>query len=262
MSAILATLVAGLVVLVGPAAAVQYGQPDRSGHPYVGLVVVYDAGDAPLWRCSGTLIAPTVLLTAGHCTFGTASARVWFDAEVTAATGYPFSGGVTGTPQSHPDFDDFASFPNTRDLGVVVLNSAVTGKGYGALPSGGYLDDLATRRGVQDRTFTVVGYGLQSVKPVLSQQRTQMVGTVSLVNLRSALTDGFNVQTTDSPGQGHGSGGTCFGDSGGPLFAGATSRVVAVASFGLNTNCKGSSFFYRVDTEPARSFLDDYVTLP
>jgi hypothetical protein len=82
-----------LLVIVIPVAAVQFGQPDGDEHPFVGLLV-FDVGGSPAWRCSGTLLSPTVMLTAGHCTFGTSGGRVWFDADVGAGrpgNGYPFS---------------------------------------------------------------------------------------------------------------------------------------------------------------------------
>ena len=273
-----------LVIGVVPASAVQYGQPDGNGHPNVGLVVFFEDG-IPLWRCSGTLLDSNTFLTAGHCAGADPSgaepdaAEIWFGSgfpspiplgagfpaagpnPCAGITGYPCTGDASGTPIPHPDFTFFADFPNTHDVGVVELDAPRAGP-YASLAPAGYLDDLATRRGQQDRSFTVVGYGLQSVKPVLSQLRTRMVGTVQLTNLRSSLTDGFNVQTTDSPGNGHGSGGTCFGDSGGPLFVGSTNMIAGVTSFGLNQNCKGTSFFFRMDISDARSFLDDYVVLP
>lgn len=90
----------------------------------MGLVLFYDESGEYMWRCSGTLLSPTVLLTAGHCTSGPASAQVWFDSDVTG-TGYPSTGGVTGTPIPHPLYDDFATFPNTHDVGVVLLDEEV-----------------------------------------------------------------------------------------------------------------------------------------
>ena len=66
-----------------------------------------------------------------------------------------------------------------------------------------------------------------------------------LTNLRSALTGGYNLQTNGS-----GRGGTCSGDSGGPVFYGGfeSNIIVAVTSFGLNSNRPGVDFSYRTDT--------------
>ena len=83
-----------LLAVVIPAAAVTFGEPDGDGHPHVGLMV-FDVDGAPAWRCSGTLLSPTVMLTAGHCTFGTSGGRVWFEADVESGipgNGYPFGG--------------------------------------------------------------------------------------------------------------------------------------------------------------------------
>ena len=77
---------------------------------------------------------------------------------------------------------------------------------------------------------------------------------VALVNLNSAQTDGFNLQTQ---GKGNGRGGTCSGDSGGPVFLGGskTNLVVAVTSFGLNSLCRGADFGYRVDRQEVLDWI-------
>ena len=61
---------AGLVLSVGPAGAITFGQPDGTRHPNVGaLLADYDPDSpGPDILCSGTLIAPAVFLTAAHCT--------------------------------------------------------------------------------------------------------------------------------------------------------------------------------------------------
>lgn len=250
-------LVLGLVMgLVQPAAAITSGVPDDGEHPYVGLVVLYDSQGKPLGRCSGTLLSPTAFLTAGHCTSGAASARVYFDEHVSAPP-YPYSGGVTGEPHTHPGFDGFKTFPNTSDVGIVRLNEPVSMDTYGALPELRVLDSLATQRGRQDVVFEAVGYGLQGVKPELMDKRNRYKALTKLVNLRSALTDGYNLHTSNAPGIG---GGTCFGDSGGPVFRSDNSNVVvAVTSFGLNKNCKGADFAYRVDIAHSQDFIERFV---
>jgi secreted trypsin-like serine protease len=252
---LIAALVAALTLvgLSAPVEAVTNGQPDNGAHPYVGLVVFYVNG-APSHRCSGSMISATTLLTAGHCTAGTSSARVWFNEFGAEMTGYPLSGGITGTPVTYPGFG-FGNFPNTGDVGVVVLDAA-PGVGAASVAAVGALDGLATRRGQQNVRFDVAGYGLQDIRPTEMAVRNRLKASVKLVNLRSALTDGFNIHHSGAPGTG---GGTCFGDSGGPIISTDTGAIVAVTSFGLNQNCAGGGFGFRLDTQAVRDFLTLYL---
>jgi hypothetical protein len=273
----LAAAAAAVALVTAPAGAVQGGTPDGNGHPNVGLsVFLYH--DIPLWRCTGTMVAAKVYLTAGHCTgvdpdLGVApdSAQVWFtpgpiprgthgfDGTPCQAsdTGYPCKGEFSGTPVPHPGWDGFVTLPNTHDMGVVQLNDAPN-VGISDIAPAGYLDTLATQRGRQDVNFTVVGYGVQFERPNLEVAvRERFVGTNQLQNLNSALADGYNLMMTDSPGHGTGGGGTCFGDSGGPIFhTDASGQVwqVAVISFGTKY-CNGKSAAFRLDNAQARAFL-------
>lgn len=248
-----AASLAAAVGLSTPAAAVTNGQPDNGAHPFVGLIVFYDSADAPMHRCTGTMISSTTMLTAGHCTSGTASAQVWFDEHVTTGAGYPLSGGITGDPVTYPGYT--GAIPDTGDVGVVLLDSA-PGLGAASIAPVGALDSLATQRGRQNVRFDVVGYGLQEVKPREMAERSRLRASVRLVNLTSALTDGYNIHHSGAPGTG---GGTCFGDSGGPVFSEASFEIVAVTSFGLNANCAGGGFGYRVDTAGAAAFIGEYA---
>lgn len=234
-----------------PVFAVKFGQPDGGEHPYVGLVVFYDASGTAQWRCTGTLIAPQLVVTAAHCTEMEQGAQIWFNEDVGAVPGYPYSGGITGHADASPWWAGGLYLPNTGDVGVVVLDQPVNLSYYPPLAPAGYLDGLATQRGQQNVNFQVVGYGLQSVKPALSSFRVRLKANVQLVNLRSQLTDGYNLQTSNNPGQGNGgAGGTCFGDSGGPIFStDGMNYIVAVNSFVLNENCAGASFGYRLDRQ-------------
>jgi hypothetical protein len=136
------------------------------------------------------------------------------------------------------DFDDVAGFPNARDVGVVILDQPIAMAEYGELAGPGTRYGLDKARGRKNTVFTVSGYGLtrrtqeHSAVPNISfRERLMAVSTPA--NLGSALTDGYNVQTQ---GNGNGRGGTCSGDSGGPVYLGASSSnlIVAVTSFGLN----------------------------
>ena len=232
---------------VSPAVAVTDGSPDGNGHPYVGLMVAQRANGAPLWRCSGTLISPTIFLTAGHCTEAPAAhVEIWFAADVESgipANGYPFNGDVGGTPYTHPQYDPNAFF--LYDLGVVVLDTPVVMSTYGRLPSLNRLDSL--RRG-SNTTFTAVGYGLQESFPDAASwqennKRVRMVAKPHLVQINGGIVGDFSILLSNNA---H-TGGTCFGDSGGPNFIGNTNVIAGVTSFGLNGNCAGTGGVYRVD---------------
>lgn len=240
-----------VVIAISPVLAITDGEPDGEGHPYVGLMVAQDANGNPMWRCSGTLLSPTLFLTAGHCTeVPAAHVEIWFDADVESgipANGYPFTGDVGGTPYTHPDFYTAPFFVN--DLGVVVLDEAYPMSTYGVLPQLDELDRMKTRRGLQDVTFTAVGYGLQESFPDAAswQENNVRVRMVAHPHLLQINVPGFTGDFSILLSNNAHTGGTCFGDSGGPNFIGDSNVVGGVTSFGINGNCAGTGGVYRVD---------------
>lgn len=241
--------------------AIKYGALDNNAHPYVGLMVAQTANGTPLWRCSGTLMSPTIFLTAGHCTEAPAArVEIWFDADVDAGipgNGYPNNGTADGVPQTHPQYNPNAFF--LYDLGVVVLNAPVVMPAYGALPQLNSLDQLATQRGLQNTRFTAVGYGLQFINPVFVQSdRVRMSANPQLIQINTGYTGDFSLLLSNN----HSTGGTCFGDSGGPNFVGASNVVGGVTSFGINGNCAGTGGVYRVDRADDLTWLATFGLTP
>jgi V8-like Glu-specific endopeptidase len=256
--ALAATIAAlALVVLAAsPASAITDGAPDGEGHPYVGLMVAQDDEGTPMWRCSGTLISPTVFVTAGHCTFDAEHVEIWFQSNLEpnpAAAGYPFTGEVGGTPYTHPQYDDAAFY--LYDLGVVVLDEPVQMATYGALPGLDQLDDFA-KNTKKDATFTAVGYGLQKAFPDAtayknSALKTRMVSTPKLISINTGYTgDGSLILSNNAN-----TGGTCSGDSGGPNFIGSSNVIAGVTSFGKNSTCAGTGGVYRIDRADDLAFI-------
>jgi hypothetical protein len=258
----------------GMASAITDGEPDGDGHPYVGLMVALDEEGNVLWRCSGTLISPWVFLTAGHCTEDPAeSAVIFFDAgpivpdpdyvSVAAGgegcanpdvTGYPCVGDATGTTYTHPQYDPNAFF--LYDLGVVILDTPIYMDEYGQLPEEGILDAYETQRGQNRVTFTAVGYGLQRSFPDAAGWKTEgvrirLVAHPRLIQVNKGIVGTFSVLLTNNAN----TGGTCFGDSGGPIFLEDTNIIVGVTSFGLNSTCGGTGGVYRVDQEDDLNWL-------
>ncbi len=243
-------VIAILTVAVAPVAAITDGELDGNGHPYVGIMVAHDAKGNPLWRCSGTLLSSTLFLTAGHCTEAPAArAQIWFAADVESGVpgnGYPYKGDVGGKTYTHPSYNPNAFY--LYDLGVVVLDKPMRMSKYGALPKQDVLDKMASQRGLQNVSFTAVGYGLQESFPdqasfLENNQKVRMVAHPHLVQINTGFTGDFSVLLSNNAN----TGGTCFGDSGGPNFIGDSNVVGGVTSFGINGNCAGSGGVYRVD---------------
>jgi len=277
-----------VVAMAAPAAAITKNYVQDFDHTYVGLIAFYDVAGEFSHRCTGELIAPTVVLTAGHCTDNEAggvmaSARIWFQQGVGThydpatqhdpVTGYPDScrgtGGnqlgklcATSTKMYNYGFNAFAGFPNTHDVGIVILKQSITGLGYAELPAAGTLDPLINARGTQDTTFRVSGYGISFSAfhgAYAISFRERLMADSTLVNLASANNDGYNIQLN---GNGDGRGGTCSGDSGGPVFYPATSNtVVAVTSFGMaNAGCRGDGWYYRLDRPEVLNWIADHMS--
>ena len=252
-------LVAALLMMVSPASAIVYGEPDDGRHPYVGAYAV-QIDDEINSICSGTLISPTVFLTAGHCTDagqqladeGT-DAFVTFDDEATPDASY-----VTGTSHTHPEFGS-GGFNDAHDLAVIVLDEPVAMDTYGELPTEGLLDEM--KRQLKNETFTAVGYGAiresrkKGPQGILPNDERRMA-TQSFLSLQKAwLKLSMNEATGDQ--------GTCFGDSGGPHFLGGedSNLIVSITVTG-DTVCKATDVTYRVDTPVARDFLDEFIAVP
>lgn len=252
-------LVATLLMMMSPASAIVYGEPDDGRHPYVGAYGIQIDGEI-ISICSGTLISPTVFLTAAHCTDGNqeivdegTDAFVTFDDEATPDADY-----VPGTSHQHPEFGS-GGFSDAHDIAVIALDDPVAMGTYGELPTEGLLDELKPQ--LKSRTFTTVGYGV-----IRESRKKGPQGILPNDERRVALQSYSSLQKAWlklSMNQATGDGGTCFGDSGGPHFLGGMSSnlIVSITVTG-DSVCKASDVTYRVDTPVARDFLDEFVAVP
>ena len=132
-----------------------------------------------------------------------------------------------------------------------------------ALPPRNYLAGLASGNGgLSKQTFTVVGYGVFFEKPTEGPQkptavadRTRRVADAVGQNISSQV-----LKLAENQKDSRADGGSCFGDSGGPVFH--EGLLVGDTSFGASQFCRSAGGYYRLDTDDARMFLDDYVNVP
>jgi secreted trypsin-like serine protease len=124
---------------------------------------------------------------------------------------------------------------------------------YGHLPSANQFDGI---KNGANTTFTAVGYGLQLVNPVkLTSQKIRMFAEPHLIQINTNQTGSFSMLLSNNAA----TGGTCFGDSGGPNYLGSSSVVAGVTSYGRNNNCRGTGGVFRLDRPDVLAFVNQYL---
>jgi hypothetical protein len=229
-------------------------------HPYVGVVILYDANGQIAQGCSGSLLTDTVFLTAGHCLpVGdqgslASSARVWFEQDAGAgydpasgtptSSGFPTSGGVPAST-----FHPYDAAGPTYDAGIVILDEPVTNvyadlTSYASLADAGSLDEYVASG---PAGITLSGYGASNADgnaTELVDEFSRLTAETSIAGLDNPETGEQNVMLAGS-GEG-GGGGVCFGDSGGPILLAGTDVTSGLISSGATT-CTGPFLAARTD---------------
>ena len=273
LALLVAATVTFSVVAASPASAITGGEPDGNRHPNVALIVFYDQADGSRFRCSATLVSPTVLITAAHCTEGVAgSTLVTFESVIAEAPPSPLpaaadpsagytpeelaaAGYLSGTAYTHPEYSGFTDVDNWNDVGVIRLDEPVVGITPATVAPENYLDQFAQPR-LNATLFTAVGYGTEVRKPASGPQKPEPM-TFPLIR-RTTTSPGQKLtsqllQLNGNPNDPRGGGGTCFGDSGGPVLLGG--YVVAVTSYSYTSNCRYLGGYQRVDIPVVQDWL-------
>ena len=237
-------------VAAGSALALVGGSQDGNQHPYVGLLVYFptgnSAGGAEL--CSGSLLSPTVFVTAAHC--APSGAVVFVDVQEQALADLQAGGGVPGLVTDAPGFalvGGGLAGSDRNDVAVVRLLAPIAVGRYASLPAVGSDDSLPN-----NQVITNVGYGVTDAK-ALSGFGSRMSAPAKIIPGGGATGADF-LKISSSPGHG---GATCFGDSGGPNLLGDT--ILAVNSYGASATCNAVSYSQRLDTPGINAFVSSFL---
>ncbi len=256
----LALACATAAVLAATASAITFGEPDGTRHPNVGALVAdwNEESPGPDQFCTGTLVSPTLFLTAAHCLTGwPEGTQFWvtFSPVYDEAAASPTGLVAVTSFVIHEDFGQPGGGSDAHDIAIVTLATPQSAT-QAQLPTLGLLDTYSQQqlRGLQ---FTTVGYGLvRNTKKGgphgFVDETTRMVAQQTLLSLQATwLTLNMNPST--------GSGGTCYGDSGGPHFLGGmTSNLIVSLTVTGDAMCRATDKTYRLDTESAQEFLSRF----
>jgi hypothetical protein len=257
------------ITLSSTAYAIKNGTPDKENNwPYVCWIATWDGVSEWVYLCTGSLIAPKVVLCAGHCTVipgGIQHAWVSFAQE---ASWSPLDGGadwkVVASWHHHPEFkiggEKGLTDWITHDVGILILKEAVIMDEYAELPSEGLVDTLPMKQDMD-----IVGYGVQYQVHGGGPPYWDYIdfgyryyAHAQLIASNHVMSDEF-MRLTANPGQGKG--GTCFGDSGSPILLAGTNTVLGVCSWGTNGNCAGVSYEQRIDIPLILDWINDILFL-
>jgi secreted trypsin-like serine protease len=246
--AVVAVAAAG--VLAGTALAIVGGAPDNNRHPYVGMAVYFPTGNPAdgFELCSGSLVSPTVFVTAAHCAPSGAVVLVDMQEDAFADLHQPgFGSAVPGVVTQDSNFrlaPGGLSQSDRSDVAVVQLLAPVQLDRYAQLPAVGYDDTLPNNQKVDN-----VGYGLQDAKTqsgfgsrILAQQKVVPGGGATGADFLKVS-----------------SGTTCSGDSGGPNLQAGTDILLAINSYGPSATCNAVSYSQRLDTPEVHDFIAGFL---
>jgi len=246
--------VAVALAAVAPVLTITNGQPDGNRHPYVGVAIQFIPNTDFISVCSGSALSETRFLTAAHC----------FDPALPVFVTYknspPFSLANDFTQGTfHPDPDWCIGCgpglpgSDSHDVAVIALDAPRNPGAFVALPSVGLVDTLPMKTAVD-----IVGYGVQGFvrgggQPGQIFLFTRYFAPSQLVQSNNVHSGEF-IKLTANPSKG--TGGICFGDSGGPDVLAGTNIALAVNTYLTNSNCAGVTYSQRIDLPEILAFIN------
>lgn len=277
--AILSVLIA-MVTLSGGVYGIT-GNYKLDSTPYVGVVVLFSdaARTNAVGYCSGFLISPTVMLTAGHSTFGVAAVSVCFDK---GPISYSVQNGqivypsyeviYNGIPITYPEyaFSVIAGLTkgnqvfSSSDVGLIILDTPVKEvTEFPTLPPESFADTLKAKTNLE-----MIGYGVQfQVTPRNDGVQNSWAGTLSCNSAQAKLSPanfaGSDKYLRLSANAAQDKGGIAFGDSGGPVVyntnSGSQDIVLAVNAYVNSANCGGVTYHTRIDSSEILNWINRYL---